>query len=646
MTDKLLHLMNSLLTSICLISLFGGLIYRFYSLNNWGVAISLTLAIISFIIIQYFRFQANKKNRRQPEAKSFKPKFGTINLLLLASYLLLLAASFYILFNYQTTNSIISPWQAVPGYFFIIYGLATFILMASIIMNGQFILPLIMAHYFLSLAVALIVYRLGYGYDSFIHQATENLIDKIGAVQPKPFYYLGQYALIVILHKITALPLVWLDKLLLPLSAAVFLPLILWRALTAWFNEKRLNLMLILSLLALTFPFLIVTTPQNLAYLLLLIVIFLGLICKNFYDFFIILLLSFAALVIQPMAGLPALLFSAFLAVYHSDKTRFKKYLYPLLIVITVFILPASFYFLNQRLASAATSDNLSQNFSPLAINIPGQENFILNFIYLYGFNLKFIFIWLALSGIIIALKHRKQCKILWLYLALAAALFVSYLITARMPFAFLIDYERSDYAARILLMAALFLLPFIIISVCAMLEKILARNPIFKISWAVFLTLLISAALYLSYPRFDNYFNSHGYSVSASDLKAVNWINEDGKNDFIVLANQQVSAAALRQFGFKKYYPVVSGRVAWLFYYPIPTGSPLYQSYLDMVYKTPSRETMFRALDLAGVNQGYFVLNKYWWAFKKILDEAKLSADSWQEIDNEEIFVFKYIKN
>ena len=61
------------------------------------------------------------------------------------------------------------------------------------------------------------------------------------------------------------------------------------------------------------------------------------------------------------------------------------------------------------------------------------------------------------------------------------------------------------------------------------------------------------------------------------------------------------------------------------------------------MVYKKPSRETMFAAMDLTGVNEGYFVLNRYWWAFAKILDEAKLSATSWQAINNGEVFVFKY---
>ncbi|MEK7202970.1 MAG: hypothetical protein AAB653_01515, partial [Patescibacteria group bacterium] len=64
---------------------------------------------------------------------------------------------------------------------------------------------------------------------------------------------------------------------------------------------------------------------------------------------------------------------------------------------------------------------------------------------------------------------------------------------------------------------------------------------------------------------------------------------------------------------------------------------------HLDMIYKEPSSETMKQAMDLAGVNQGFFVLNKYWHQFPKILAKAKLSAKSWKEIDNGQVYVFKY---
>lgn len=645
MKNKLLNIIDSLLILICLTSVIGGLVYRFYSLNRLGLIISLILAVISFIIIQYFRLLAREKpGRLKKEAinKNTSPFSLSLKIFSAGAYLLTLILCFYILFSRQTDAAIVSPWQIAPKYFFIVYGLATLFLIGNAVVNKKFALWLIMFHYFLSFSVALIIYKLGYGYDSFVHRATENLIAQTGAVLPKPFYYLGQYALVVITHKITAVPAVWLDKLMLPFLAALFLPLTLRRVLKSWFDSVNLSLILILSLLALSFPFLIVTTPQNLAYFFLILAILFGLICKNFYDFFIILILSLAAAVTHPIAGLPALIFCAWLALYHSDKTSVKKYFYPLLTIITIAILPALFYFLNRNLAAAAAGGSLMENINQTQLNIPGQENFILNFAYLYGFNLKFILILLALSGIFIAWKHKEQCKILWLYLAMAGALLVSYLITAKLPFAFLINYERDDYPQRILLAAGLFLLPFFILSLYALLEKIAKQNNFIIISFAVFLSLLLSASLYITYPRYDNYFNSRGYSVSSADLKAVNWINENTKNDYIVLANQQVSAAALSQFGFKKYYASDQGQI---FYYPIPTSSPLYQYYLDMVYKKPSRETMLKAMDLTGVNEGYFVLNKYWRAFPKILDEAKLSADSWQKIGGGQVYAFKYEK-
>ncbi len=94
-----------------------------------------------------------------------------------------------------------------------------------------------------------------------------------------------------------------------------------------------------------------------------------------------------------------------------------------------------------------------------------------------------------------------------------------------------------------------------------------------------------------------------------------------------------------MREFGFSHYYK------SNIFYYPIPTGGELYQYYLSMVYNKPGKDTMFAAMDLTGVKKSYFVLNKYWWAFPKILEEAKLEADSWQEIDNGQVYVFKYSK-
>ena len=253
----------------------------------------------------------------------------------------------------------------------------------------------------------------------------------------------------------------------------------------------------------------------------------------------------------------------------------------------------------------------------------------------------------LALIGIIIAYRNRKDCGIMGLYFLMWLGLGLSYILTKRLSFAFLIDYERSDYSNRMLITATFFLLPFIIFTIYKFLYRLRDQNTFIKSAFSVFAILLITVSLYASYPRLDSYHNSHGYAVSQNDVDAVRWIEETAENNYIVLANQQVSAAALREFGFKKYYTsksAISSPQSQIFYYPIPTGGQLYQYYLDMVYEKPTRATMLSAMDLTGVNEAYFVLNKYWWASPKIVNEAKLEAGSWQEIDNGEIYIFKYI--
>jgi len=681
------YILQSALILLCLISFIGAVVYRLYSLDNLGITITLILVILLFIIIQ--RFWKNNKINSLVQTQLQKNKKGYKNFLLfilrsfseggltsspaiaslparaLASvgatvgYLLLFTSCLYILLTHQTTQAIISPWQVVPSYFFIFYGLATALLILIIIKqknnNGTMeqwnhgaILLLISLHYFLSFTIAVFIYKLGYGFDPFIHQATMDLINKTGSIDPKPFYYLGQYSLIVILHKITHLPIAWLDKLLVPALAAVYVPFYAWQFFKKKFKDNITSLLLILIILILPFSFFILTTPQNLAYLFLLLILLIGLTCQNLYTLNILYLLALTSLLIQPIAGLPALLFVILLTIYHSDKENLKKYFYILIFIVTATILPLAFYFIGKTNSGTLDVQRWT-SLSPLKLIIPNQENFILNFIYLYSFNLKHIFTILVLAGLIIAYRYREKCKIFALYLIMSAALLISYLLVKLLPFNFLIDYERSNYPDRISLIAAFFLMPFVITALYGLTNKILKQNNIIKLSFLIFLIILITTSLYLSYPCFDRYYNSHGYSVSQNDIDAVHWIKDNAKEEYIVLANQQVSAAALREFGFAKYYssPLLTkeGAQGEVFYYPIPTGGPLYQYYLDMVYEKPSQETMFKAMDLTGVNEAYFVLNKYWWAFPKILAEAKLEADSWQEIEQGEIYVFKYGK-
>jgi len=268
---------------------------------------------------------------------------------------------------------------------------------------------------------------------------------------------------------------------------------------------------------------------------------------------------------------------------------------------------------------------------------MPWKENFLYNFLYLYGFNIGIIITGVILIGIIFYFRQKKQYEIFSLYLWMSFSLALAYLFTKNFTFDYLIEYERNSFPDRILAAAMFFLVPFLFLVLYDFIKKILEAEGKVKWPFLIFLAALITASLYLSYPRFDKYFNSKGYSTGTNDIQAVHLINDTAKKDYIVLANQQVSAAALNEFGFDKYYQND------IFYYPVPTGGPLYQYYLDMVYKKPSKSNMTAAMDLAGVKEGYFVLNKYWWAFPKVLDEAKLAADQWWSIGQGDVYVFRY---
>jgi len=646
-----LILLLTILTALT--TIISAVVYRFYSLNTTGLIISIILIIITFIILQLKLYHNHKLKSRDYNFKNItikKPISNKLALFLLVLFLLVFFICLYLLFNAQTSASIISPWEVVPNYFWLFFTLCTGILIYYILKINRFFLVLISLYYFLCFAVALIVYKIGYGFDPFIHQATVDLISKTGEVMPKPFYYLGQYGLITILHKIFFLPVITLDKLLAPVTAALTLPYFTYQFLKKYFTNKKINNLLIISLLILPFSIFILTTPQNLAFLFLIITILFGLRCSSNLDLLLVYLFSLASLAIHPIAGIPALLFSAALTVYHADNKKLKKYLLILIFILTSLALPLSFYILSYNAESNPAQNTGEVITSPIQSHAPNQENFILNSLYLYGFNIKTLLILLMIAGILIANKYRQTTKIYFLNLILSLAFLISYYLTSKLDFNFLIAYERSNYTDRILTIIIIFLIPFIITAIYSLLDKILKQNIFIKTTFLIFLTLLITTSFYFSYPRFDRYHNSRGYSVSQNDITAVNWIEDNAQSDYIVLANQQVSAAALRELGFSKYItPSLLNKERGLggevFIYPIPTSGPLYQFYLDMVYDKPSKATIQEAMDFTGVEEAYFVLNKYWWAFPNILAEAKLEADLFYEIDNGEVYIFKYIK-
>lgn len=639
-----LGLNDYLLLISSLIIIIGGLVYYFYALNWLGIFLTLILVITILIIFPKIIF---KKTDYQKNCLILNKK----NLIFYLVYLIFFSLALLTLSRVQSSKALISPWQVVDTYFFLFYFLASFSLVITCSrkkINSQIKILLISLHYFLSFGVAIIVYKIGYGFDPFIHQAAMELIDKHGLVLPKTPYYLGEYSLIIIIHKISGLSIYFLNKILVPTLGAIFLPLAFNRLINKFrpaADSSIYKYLTIIFLPILTFPFLTVTTPQNLAYLFLILTILNGLIKgRELWTF----ILALATLIIHPLSGLPAILFILYQIIKRNRQSlsiRVKKIFTIIIFFSSALILPLALLFANSQ-NSSNFKINLNVLLTPFKnifnnLSGAGQEDWLLNFIYFFGENYSF-FLLLSLIGAIIYFYKQSLSKQRFSasgLILISSSLVIAYLLAGQIAFNDLINYEQNGYAERILILIIIFLSPYLIFAFYNLIKLILTKNYFTKILWLIFGLFMLEISLYLSYPRFDKYFSSRGYSLSIDDLTAVKTINTEATGSYVVLANQQVSVAALKELGFEHYYETAQGPI---YFYPIPTGGPLYQYYLEMVYKNPERKIMNEAMKLVGVEEAYLVINKYWSQSDRIINKAKLTADNFQAINNN-VYIFQY---
>jgi len=623
----------------------------------------------------------------------------------------------YYLLRHRTDLPIRSPWEVVNWKLFVLYGIAVASLFVSLLSEIPKWLKwiFIFSFTFLSFGAALILYKIGYGFDPFIHRATEKYIDEFGTISPKPLYYVGQYALVLFFHKIFFLPIAWIDKILVPLLASITLPaLFYFWADTAGEKNWKLeieNWKFLVALCATILPFsaFIATTPQSLANLFLLIIIFLTVssVCHSeqgeeshgrseattradtrvapissglprdsslrFASFrmtLIITIISIATFLIHPLSGIPAFLFLGII-ILMEKLNGWKKYAVSIFTTILgSMVVPIIFIIRDKTSFQIALNDILPT----FRLFVENKFDLFRNFAYLYKFNFWLIFLGLAAIGVLLLIARHKHTALNGLAhesvrknqnkraLSCATPLILTSLVIFLnavflkifVKFPEVISYEQSDYSNRLIGIAALFLYPLALVPAIYFFKKVTEGNFLIKFFAILFVTYLSISSFYISYPRVDKYESSHGFSTSQFDIEVVKFINEKSADKkYVVLANQSVSAAALQEFGFQdKYYNVVKlppdakSRPSQIYFYPIPTGGILYDYYLKMVYGYPSIFTINEAMDIAGAQEAYLVINSYWYGAKGIVKNAKNTADLWWQVGNGRVYIFKYLKS
>ena len=598
-----------------LIACIGSLAYIIFGLTSASVwAVIIVSAITTFLLC--------RKNNQVDETSFFSS--ATIpqrEWLIFFGYLFVWLISFWLLYSARTDRAIITPWQVVSHWYFITFSLGTLLTWFLVKSSSRFTKYVLILHSLLLCAVATIVYQIGYGFDPYIHEAAIKAIIQLGKIKPLTPYYLGYYSLIIALKTISGLSIHFWTRILIPLLSSVLIPLLVTRWLSRHHGTEKNWMAAALLLFILPASLFIVSTPQGLAYLFLLIVILWPSPQLQAQDKIIICIAALAALLTQPIAGIAA----SFIVLYDLTKnSKQAKVLYNLCLAGLVLAIPFSLYVVS-RIDSATSSSFVIPQLQWLSDYIPQNPfkySIWLNLSYLFNGLQGLLVLLLLASGVVLAFQRKSKelrLRYAWPFLALALAAIVA----SSLNFHFLIDYERSDYPQRILITACLVALPLLIAAFETFARKLNETPKTVMYSILLVITGAITANLYVSYPRYDDIHNSHSYATSKADVLAVQWIDKDAQTkSYLVLSNQQVSAAALSQFGFAHYLKNN------IFYYPVPTGGILYPYYLKTVDQ-PQRSTIEEAMKVAGVQKAYVVLNNYWWRFKYLAPDLQKIADS-----------------
>ncbi len=626
------------------------LTYYVYEINSfivwlWSFLLSLLCLFLikkketafSLRIIDNFKiFYSNKENKRQV--------YGVV------LYLILIVFSFLMLEGGKTYEAVRTPWRFVSSEFFVWYFLSSLCLLVISRFLSKSVLYLLSAlHLFLSFSVANVIFPLGYGYDPLIHRATEKYILEHGSIFPKPFYYIGQYVLVVFASIFSGVKHILIDVHLVPLMASLLLPATVGRVGESLKLKGVVVKIVPLFVLLLPFAIFTFTTPQNLGYLLFLVLMFLFLaeadkekkIVKN--KIILAYLMGVSIFLVHPIAGIAALIALVVATVYMLKlKIWIKAGLYTLLAlsgVLAFFVLgvvsrfKAGFGF---DLAGWSFWQNVWRFFPDLFFKLE-FKHLILSLAYAVWQPVVISVLVVFLAVYFVISWKKVKNRFFWL-VALILGL-NSYLIFSLVDFNFLIDYERGDFSYRFFSLALISLWPLAVFGLYALIKKIFIKNRLTNLAYVFLLMVLavgLTLSLYMSYPRNDVYEKNRGFNSSVHDFRVAAYLDEITQEPYVVLANQQAGAAALNVLGFDyiqdKY-----------FIYSIPTGGELYQVFWSMVYEEPTYETAKRAMDIAGVDIVYFYLPGYWFNLEKLLPTLNKEVDEILFLEQGKAWVFKF---
>lgn len=547
-----------------------------------------------------------------------------------------------------TVASIRTPWPLLPEGTFLalaILPVAAWLAAkktASVAMTGIFSALSLLA----VTLIAPFVYRLGYGFDGFLHRASQTVLFETGTLNPKPLYYIGQYTLNTWLSRLFELSITEIDRFLVPVGIVILIASA-YAAFRA--SSERAFAMAAMAPLLILSPF-VATTPQAFSYLIGLsaLILAFGSDKANIHAG-APLLLALWCLAIHPLAGLPFI--GAVAAVLWSAKLRgmgkspLKSPVVYVIALLTAASVPMAFLFFSGDTGRITWDfSKWLSGLSALWIFTAMPENHVTlwaDWSNYAAFMLPVVLWALALFSVI---REREDRSLLFPILITAAGAWLAgRFLSAVGEFTFLINYERGNYSERLTQVSYLLLVLPAILGFGKLSKQMLKRGPLAAGLFLLCVSAWHAGHVYNALPRHDAAAASRGWSVGEYDFDAVRFIEQNAAGEpYTVLANQSVSATAVQTYGFRRY--VKDAKTGEdIFYYPIPTGGTLYRLYLEAVSPNPDLQAVRDAAYLGQSDNVYVVLNEYWWDAERVAAVLEAAADQTASFGDGAVRVFRF---
>lgn len=536
----------------------------------------------------------------------------------------------------RTDLPLSSPWELASPAIFVVYGATTWLVfLTARERKGSLPVFVSILHFAATYAVSLIVFKIGFGFDPFIHRAAETALANDGFIEPRRFLYSGQYALVAALHRFTHLSIFHIDQFLVPGLTALSLPLVARLGLTKGWKlsvpeaQLWLHVLLLFPVMAFTF-----TVPHNLALLFFVWTLFL-----ISYRPVLLLPLACFAILTHPLVGVPLALLIGTAVLLPRLPRWLQRLTLAFFFLGTALLVPALLW-LGPRGAAAPDVQLGRLRFYNQFVDLFRDPYLFtgggLEVLYLLRLVVPVIILGLSLLGLRRLAPPFMRSLLAVFVAGLGAAL---YALSTLFLFPDIIDYEQREFAFRLLQATLLVSLPLLAV----WLSRWAHRHAGTFFRQALLFTVLSAWATgswYLSYPQENAKVTSAGPSVGRDDIALVHLLEARNQGTaYVVLANQMTSAAALHELGFLR-YTKTDPPALW---YPLPTGGSLYAHYVRMNAQ-PSRAEAQVVAEETKVTRVYFVTYGYWPQVVDIRRQAALDADHIIVVRAPDMIVFEYL--